>query len=101
MGISYKAAIVVGVSWDDLYDHFNEQKEYDKLENLLDYGDLEMFTPYYDGVEDALVGLEYISTSCYQAEEFEYIQAQIEELKRLFYSLTGMHGKVWLTPVGS
>lgn len=49
MGVEYRAVIVVGVPYDDLSPHVEE------LDDLIDNGDLGVYSPYYDADRDSSV----------------------------------------------
>lgn len=89
MGIEYKAAIMVGLPREAFMD-------LDQLEEWLDNEDLEVCAPYYD----AIVGLHYRTSADYAAIELVWDQGLIDRKLAEFKELTGMDGKVWLSPLG-
>lgn len=97
MGQSYYAEVIVGLPRADLRDHDEEL-----IEQLIDDGELETCPPYYDGNfdDDAIVGITYATSECYSPSTFEWKQAKIDEMKAAFLRLTGLEGKVWLSPRG-
>lgn len=95
MGIYYRGVVAVGVQRGSI-------ENFDKFEDLIDEGDLEVISPSYDGSseDDAVVGLTYAASADYSSTRFVWNQQEIDELKAKFLSLTGMEAKVWLTPYG-
>ena len=95
MSIDYRAVVAVGVQRGSIED-------FDKFEELIDDGELEVISPSYDGSgdDDAIVGLTYIDTNDYSSNEFVWDQRKIDGLKEEFTKITGLEAKVWLTPYG-
>ena len=93
MGIYYCAVITVGVQRGSI-------EEFDRFEELIDDGELEVISPSYDGSsdDDAVVGLSYAASDDYSSSEFNWDQRKIDELKAKFQNLTGMEARVWLSP---
>lgn len=95
MGIDYRAVVVVGVQKGTI-------ENFDKYEALVDDGELETISPYYDGGSDdaAVVGLVYTTTDDYSPSEFRWNQQAVDKLKERFKELTGDDAEVWLSPYG-
>jgi hypothetical protein len=87
MGMSYSAALIVGLHRDQIED-----------EDVID--ELDMAAPYYDGGDEAIVGLFVERTGDYQAKEITLDQAKVDAAKAKFRDLTGLDGKLYLTPRG-
>lgn len=93
MGISYSAAMVVGLQKEELKDHEN-------FDDFMD-GDLDAWPPYYDGGSDAILGVPVAQSDDYSASEVTgSVDAKISAAKEAFKEMTGMDGKVWITTVG-
>lgn len=95
MGIEYNAVVVVGIQKQDIED-------WDKFEELIDTGDLEVASPYYDGSDSdfAAVGFVVYESDDYSSSELVWDQAVIDAKKAEFKKLTGQDAKVWLSPHG-
>ena len=93
MGIYYSAAVVVGLPYDDIEDT-------DKVDQLVDDGDLDAQTPYYDGWDSRIIGFTVHSSGDYQASEIEWDQEAVEARKKEFRELVGQEPQVLLMPVG-
>jgi hypothetical protein len=87
MGIEYSAALIVGLHRDEIED-----------EDLID--ELDQAAPYYDGGDEAIVGVYVERTGDYQALEITLDQAKVDAAKAKFRELTGQDGKLYLTPRG-
>lgn len=93
MGIEYSAMIIVGLHVDDLSDH-------ERFEEFLD-GELDRAPPYYDGGDAAICGICVANTPDYAAKEVpDGLESLITKAKEDFKRITGLEGKVYLTPVG-
>jgi hypothetical protein len=87
MSIQYSAKIMVGLPRDEI-----------ENEDVID--DLVQAAPYYDGGDEAIVGICVVNSGCYQAKEFTLDQATIDAAKANFKEQTGQDGKLYLTPNG-
>lgn len=87
MGIEYSAALIVGLHRDEIEDE-------DLIESL------DQAAPYYDGGDEAIVGVYVERTGDYQAKEITLDQAKVDAAKAKFRELTGQDGKLYLTPRG-
>jgi hypothetical protein len=85
MSVSISAAVVVGL-------RRNEFEDADKLDELLDNGELCMYAPYYDGWQEAIIGIEL-----YRGQ-FEFDGVKVIEKFVEFHNLTGQHGKLFVAP---
>lgn len=95
MGIDYAAAIWVGLP----------RKEFDveKLEAMIEEGDIEVCPPYYDGNGDdnAIAGFSYCVSPDYAPTELTFMPDELSELVGKFKDLTMLDAKVWLSPFGT
>jgi len=83
---------MVGLHRDDIKDHEN----FDDYENGL----LDSSPPYYDGGEDAIYGIIVVESGTYSASEINGdIDFEISNAKESFKNITGLDGKVFITPV--
>ena len=96
MGISYYAAIVVGLRREEYSEDFDFEKHYDEY-------DLVEVTPYFDGggQDENVVGLIYAKTDGYSAEELIINNEHIQELMKQFNKITGLEGRLYLSTWGS
>jgi hypothetical protein len=94
MGVYYKATIIVGLPQCEI--------DSDILEKLRDEGQIEICPPYYDGSDEpfAVAGLYYLKSDDFSPIELDFDQVEIDKLKSEFLALTGMAGKVYLSPRG-
>lgn len=94
MGIKYQAAIIVGLPRLEIGNEL--------LEKLKDEDKIEICPPYYDGSDEgcAIAGLEYLRSDDFSPIELDFDQVEIDKLKSEFLALTGMVGKVYLSPRG-
>lgn len=94
MGIYYSAVVIIGLPRCDI--------DYDKLISLLDEDKLSVCPPYYDGNSDdnAIVGLFYKESPDFAPLELAWDHEAINKLKDEFFSLTGQHGRVYISPQG-
>ena len=91
MGTYYQAVLIVGLPRETL-----EAAEVG--EDVMD--ELDTAAPYYDGGDDAVLGVIVEQTGDYQAKEIALDQARIDSAKAEFRELTGQDGKLYLTPRG-
>lgn len=89
MGMSYSAVLIVGLHRDDI-----ETEDEEILESL------DSAPPYYDGGDDAILGVNVEKSGDYQAKEITLDQAKVDAAKAKFRELTGQEGKLFLTPRG-
>jgi hypothetical protein len=87
MGIEYSAALIVGL-------HRDQIDAEDQVEQL------DQAAPYYDGSDEAIVGVIVERTGDYQAKEITLDQANVDAAMAKFRELTGQDGKLYLTPRG-
>lgn len=89
MGISTSAKLLYGAEYDEL-------SALDNLDDMLDAGDLDYASPYYDSGHDSwIVGVELPSD---MADEAEMVSA-LREAKTKFEELTGgMPGRIITSP---
>lgn len=93
MGIDYQGAVIVGLHVEDLINH-------EKYEEFVD-GGLDQASPYYDGFDQAILGVFAECSDTYSASEITgSVDAKIRAAKDKFKEKTGLDGKVWITPVG-
>lgn len=95
MGIYYSAVVAVGLQRQNIED-------FDKFEELIDEGTLEVISPSYDGSDDddAVIGFVYDESNAFSSVMFTWDQQRVDELKENFKEITGLEAKVWLTPNG-
>jgi len=95
MGVEYRAAIVVGLPYND----FSEDKH-----QLFEDETLEMFGPYFDaGWDDSLFGFSLVQSGDYSATEFVMsleLANKLATISAKFKDITGLEAKTYLTPVG-
>lgn len=99
MSIQYKAAIVVGATWNSIP---IDDESFDNIKQLVDDGELDDFPPCYDGDREGVFGYELEKTPDYYYSEIN-ISDFIDEvftLKQQFLATTGFEAKVYLTTVG-
>lgn len=94
MSIEYYAVIIVGLPRGDF-------KDGNKLGEWRDSDKIQCCAPYYDGDEHGIYGIEAYHTDCYSATELNYDPVKIEQALLKFKDITGMDGKIWLSPKGS
>ncbi|SFB74575.1 hypothetical protein SAMN05216344_102204 [Polaromonas sp. OV174] len=89
MGISTDAKLMFGVQYDEL-------SELENLDELLDDGDLDSASPYYDSARDEwVVGIELPSEMAGEAE----MLTAVREAKLKFEGLTnGATGRLIVSP---
>lgn len=93
MGVSYRAAIVVGLPTEEV--EFDQEAAEDK--------ELETFSPYYDaGWEDCLVGIPVIQTGEYSWKNVNPndMRSGIEKAEQMFKKATGLTARVFVTTYG-
>lgn len=95
MGIDYQASLVVGLPSDDLNIERGEDGNYDEDELL------NLVPPYYDA-DEGIIGIEIITTRAYSYKEVDVdkLISDIAEAKETFLKLTGVVGKLYLSPKG-
>lgn len=96
MGVSYSAAIVVGLPRRDL-------SNLDNLKEILyDDESLEVCAPYYDGDSDdsAIVGVLIYKSPNYAPKEIDLNSNVIAEAQATFKEITGLDAKIWISPRG-
>jgi hypothetical protein len=95
MGIDYRAAIFVGLPRKEI-------SNIDNFEELLGSDEFEVRPPCYDGNSEdyAIVGFEVWRSGIYCASEFTYDEVKVSEAKDKFKALTGLEGKLWISPYG-
>lgn len=96
MGVEYSAAIVVGARWRD-----TNGEDAEKLNDLLCYGKLEDFPPYYDGCNEGVFGIGIACSPDYSYKQISLSDERIEAAKKEFENLTGMTPSLYLTTVGT
>ena len=99
MSIQYKAAIVVGATWNSVP---IDDEVFDNIKQLVDDGELDDFPPCYDGGREGVFGYELEKTPEYYYSEInisDFID-KVFTLKQQFLAKTGIESKVYLTPVG-
>ena len=89
MGIEYSASIIVGLHRDAL-----ENSDDETIESL------DMCPPYYDGSDQAIVGVTVFASGDYSASEFTWDQAKVDAAFVKFKEITGQDGRLYLTPCG-
>ena len=96
MSISYYAVIVVGLRREEYPEDFDFEKHYDE-------DDLTEVSSYYDGggQDENVIGLIYAQTDEYSAEEIIFNNELLQELKVQFTKITGLEGRLYLSPWGS
>ena len=87
MGMSYSAKLIVGLHRDEI-----------ENEDVID--ELDSAPPYYDGGDEAIIGVCVEETSSYSAKEVAITQAKIDAAHAEFREITGQEGKLYLTPCG-
>jgi hypothetical protein len=99
MSIQYKAAIVVGATWNSVP---IDDEVFDNIKHLVDDGELDDFPPCYDGGQEGVFGYELEKTPDYYYSEINAIafNDKVAALKQQFLAMTGFEAKVYLTPVG-
>lgn len=96
MSINYRAAIVVGLPKEDMPHVF---------EGLLDPYDsgLGHFSPYFDApYHYGVFGIAVIETDDHCEEEIDTgnFGVKLRDAQHKFHAITGLAGKLYLTPVG-
>lgn len=89
MGIYYSAKIIIGLHRDEL-----ETTDDEIIENL------DQCPPYYDGGDQAVIGVVVASSEDFSATEFEWDQAKVDAAKIRFKDATGQDGKLYLSSCG-
>jgi len=89
MGIEYSARIIVGLHRGELLD-----LDEDVIE------DLDMCPPYYDGSDEAVLGIVILDSGDYSAKEMVWGQAKVDAAMVEFKEKTGLDGKLFLSPCG-
>lgn len=90
MGISTDAVLIVGRVGSDLDE---------ELLDLVDEGKLELASPWYDADrEDSYVGV--VVAISYGAEPIDLtkLMDEVDKAKTKFFNLTGLEGKLFVTP---
>jgi hypothetical protein len=93
MGVSYRAAIVVGLP--------TEEVEFDQ--EAAEEMELETFSPYYDaGWEDCLVGIPVAQTGEYSWKTIHPndLRTDVERAEIKFKKATGLTARVFVTTYG-
>lgn len=91
MGIDTGAVIIVGLP----YDQFNMAQ--DELDELIDNGDIDSASPYFDADRDDCVYGIRVAKSDYRAEEFTLNDNLINSAKQSFKDTYGQEPKVYLS----
>lgn len=100
MGIDIGSALVVGLPYEELYEVYLEQCS-DEDVNFYDwvYGkDMSSFSPYYDADrKDCLFGFKIAGVDyTYDEVEEDYVSS-INTYSDIFYKLTGLKPKLYVT----
>lgn len=99
MGIEYRAAIVVGLPKNEFGDFTDT---IDWQEDLDDIG-LQHFPPYFDAsLTSGVIGVEVLHSPDYYAQEIDpgKFGVDLRDAQHKFHAITGLAGKLYLTPVG-
>lgn len=93
MGVEYRAAIVVGLHYNDLPKETRDE--------LLNNEELDAFSPYFDAPHcDCICGFSIQETDDYCSAELNLSASRTVELGVKFKAITGLDAKVFLTPYG-
>ena len=91
MGIDISAKLIYGLNYSDLPEEILEE-----VNEMLDNGELEYASPYYDAPRDEwIVGVEI--TACYGPEDIESLMGNIK-LQELPQSMRLLDLRVYATP---
>lgn len=90
MGINSSAKVILGLPYNDI-------KDVQDIDQMLDYGDIDAASPYYDAPrEEWVVGVELGDSGDYSASELNLGSAQISVARGKFQRLTGKSGRLYL-----
>lgn len=91
MGVDTRAVIVIGLPSGELPQQFSDVDEYG----------LESISPSYDAeIKYCIIGLPLYQTSDYHYKEISLDDIdKVSSLKTKFKKITGMDGKVYLSPL--
>ena len=93
MGIHTSAVIAAGLP-------FGEFTDEDRRDELIEVGELEVISPYYDAdLENCIIGVTVASTGRYKPAELELDLIEVMNLKGEFFKLTGESAKLYLSPL--
>ena len=92
MGIDIGARIIVGLPYDQITSIDREA-----LDELIDNGDIDQASPYFDAPRDDCVFGIKVADSDYRVEEFSLDDKTITEAKAAFKSKYGHEAKVYLS----
>ena len=93
MGINVSAVLIVGLPSEELGD-------YTYYSEVLEGLGLSTFSPYFDSdFSDWIIGIDVAYSGDYCCSEVgDYLDRHIEEAKQEFFTLTGKHGKLFISP---
>lgn len=95
MSSQYKAIILVGLPFKEVFDTVDEFEDFDYGVNSSTA--FEIITPFYDaGLEDSLVGIPLVETNSFNYKEVA-TSIETQKNRELFKQLTGKEAKVYLT----
>jgi len=99
MSTYYRAAIMVGLPQCDVY---YDEDEYEYLFDFLEYNDMEICEPFYDGADAsyAIAGFIYKLTGSYNSLKVVWDQEEIDKLKAQFKKATGQDAEIYLSTWG-
>lgn len=91
MGVEYNARIVVGLPCDEIID-----------KSCLNDDDFVTCPLHFDAAcDNMIVGVLYMETDEYSAEELVWDEEIIQQQKEYFFEVTGQQPKVWLCTHGN
>ena len=92
MGMDISAKLLYGMSYATLVDRLSEE-QIEKLDEDLDYGDIEYASPYYDANRETwFVGIEL--TQDFDLEGMRVFVDDLEEAEKKFVEMFGVWGTV-------
>ena len=92
MGIDTSAVIVAGLP-------FGEFTDEDKRDELIDSGELDVISPYYDAdLEHCVIGLTVYITGCHRPQVIESTLVSVHH-ERDFFKLTGDTPRLYISPL--
>lgn len=95
MSSQYKAVILVGLPFKEV---FNSMKEYEDFDTgIYTSQHLEVILPFYDaGLEDCLVGIPLVESHSFNYKDIA-TSIDTQKNRELFKLMTGSEAKVYLT----